>query len=467
MKNDQETELREKQGKKLMRLLLVTVLISSMSALMFNIVLPQIGREFQLSLPQTSWLTTAYALIYALGTVTYGKLSDRFQIANVLTFGLLLFGAGSLIGFLSTTFPVALLGRCLQSAGAAVVPAMAMLIPIRYFPAEKRGSALSMTAVGIALGGALGPVVAAFLVSVADWRWLFVPSLLMVGLIPLYRKYLIREPLQAHRSFDWIGGLLLAAAVSLILLGVTDLEWLYGLGGAVALVLFGLRITAVKEGEAFVHPGLFRNRSYVVMLVLAALISGIGISLYFLTPILLAETYRLDGAWIGFAMVPAAVASAIMGRKGGGLADRKGNTYLFTVASGCLIACFLLLSSFAGIALPWIAAFLILGNVGQTFLQIALSGAVSRVLTKEEAGVGMGLFSLVNFITQGLAAGVYGVLASRGTQSNWNPLNGFADGQPFSNIYLVLMAVHIGILAYYRLRFGKTKANKAVAGIPR
>lgn len=465
--NDHETEIREKQGKILMRLLLFTVMISSMGALMFNIVLPQIGEEFQLSLPQTSWLTTAYALIYALGTVTYGKLSDRFQIANLLTFGLVLFGAGSLIGFLSTTFPVALLGRCLQSAGAAVVPAMAMLIPIRYFPAEKRGSAISMTAVGIALGSALGPVVAALLVSVADWRWLFVPSLLMVGLIPFYRKYLLREPLQSGRSFDWLGGLLLAAAVCLILLGVTYLEWLYGLGGAVALVLFGLRIKSAKEGEAFVHPGLFRNRSYVIMLVLAALISGVGTALYFLTPILLSETYDLNAAWIGFAMVPAAVASSIMGRKGGGLADRKGNPYLFSVASSCLIGCFLLLSSFAGVALPWIAAFLILGNVGQSFLQIALSNAVSRVLTKEEAGVGMGLFSMVNFITQGLAAGVYGVLATAGSQVNWNPLNGYTDGQSFSNIYLVLMAVHIGILAYYRLRFDKPKASKVAVEISR
>jgi DHA2 family metal-tetracycline-proton antiporter-like MFS transporter len=324
-----------------------------------------------------------------------------------------------------------------------------------------------MTAVGIALGSALGPVVAALLVSVADWRWLFVPSLLMVGLIPFYRKYLMRELLQSGRSFDWLGGLLLAAAVCLILLGVTYLEWLYGLGGAVALVLFGLRITAAKEGEAFVHPGLFRNRSYVIMLVLAALISGVGTALYFLTPILLAEIYDLDAAWIGFAMVPAAVASSIMGRKGGGLADRKGNPYLFSVASSCLIGCFLLLSSFAGVALPWIAAFLILGNVGQSFLQIALSNAVSRVLTKEEAGVGMGLFSMVNFITQGLAAGVYGVLATAGSQVNWNPLNGYTDGQSFSNIYLVLMAVHIGILAYYRLRFDKAKASKVAVEISR
>lgn len=450
---------RERQGRTLMRLLLFTVMISSMSALMFNIVLPQIGKEFQLSLPQTSWLTTAYTLIYALGTVTYGKLSERFQLSSLLTFGLSLFAFGSLVGFLSTTFPIALLGRCLQSAGASAVPAIAMLIPIRYFPAEKRGSALSMTAVGLAIGSALGPVVAALLVSVADWRWLFVPSLLMVALIPFYRKNLLREPLGERRSFDWLGGLMLAAAVSLLLLSVTYREWIYGAAGLCALLLFVLRIRRAKEGEAFVHPGLFLNRSYVAMLVLASLISAIGVSLYFLTPILLAEMYGLDAAWIGFAMVPAAIASSIMGRKGGKLADRHGNVYLFTVASLSLIGCFLLLSTFAGIAPPWISIFLILGNVGQSFLQIALSGAVSRVLPKEQTGVGMGLFSMVNFIAQGLGAAVYGVWATTNMASGWNPLNAFADNHTFSNIYLALMAMHIGILAYYRRMTGVNGAK--------
>lgn len=446
-----------------MRLLLFTVMISSMSALMFNIVLPQISREFGLSLPQTSWLTTAYTLIYALGTVTYGKLSDRFRLKNPLTFGLALFAAGSLIGFLSTTFPVALLGRCLQSAGAAAIPAIAMLIPIRYFPAEQRGSALSMTAVGLALGSVLGPVVSALIVSVADWRWLFVPSLLMVGLIPFYRKYLNAEPIGESKRFDWLGGLLLAASVSLILLGVTYREWVYGVLGLAALLLFVLRIRLVKEGEAFIHPGLFNNRSYVAMLILSSLVSAIGISLYFLTPILLSETYHLDAAWIGFAMVPAAIASALLGRRGGRLADRRGNVYLFTAASSCLVGCFLLLSSFAGIALAWISAFLILGNVGQSFMQIALSNGISRVLSKEQAGVGMGLFSMINFIAQGLAAGVYGVLVTGVSGVSWNPLNAHSDSYSFSNIYLVLMALHIGILVFYRLRFGASGGRRETA----
>ncbi|MDQ6420059.1 MFS transporter [Paenibacillus sp. LHD-117] len=457
------SETTERQGNILMRFMLFTVMISSMSALMFNIVLPQIGEEFRLSLPEVSWLSTAYTLIYAFGTVTYGKLADRFQLKSLLTFGLTLFAAGSLLGFLSQSFAMALVGRCLQSAGAAAVPAMALMIPIRYFPAEKRGSAISMTAVGIALGGALGPVVAALLASVAGWRWLFVPSLLMIALIPLFRKHLKDEPLGEIRKFDWLGGLLLAASSAAILLGVTQRSWVYGAAGVAALILFVWRIRTIKSGDPFVQPRLFRNREYTVMLVLSFLISCFGISLYFLTPILLSNVYHLEAGWIGLAMVPAAIASSILGRKGGKLSDRRGNAYLLSIASCLLIVCFLLLSIFAGVAAPWISVFLIFGNVGQSFVQIAMSNAVSRTLPKDQAGVGMGLFSMINFISQGIAAGVYGVLAISGTSITWNPLNAFPSSATFSNLYLVLAGLHILILLVYRMRFAPRKLETVVA----
>ncbi|WEK53572.1 MAG: MFS transporter [Candidatus Cohnella colombiensis] len=451
---------RHQKGPILMRLMMFTVMISSMSALMFNVVLPQISEEFHLSLAQVSWLSSAYTLIYAFGTVTYGKLADRFQLKSLLTFGLLLFAAGSLIGLVSQTFWYALLGRCLQSAGAAAVPAIALIIPVRYFSLEKRGSALSMSAVGVALGSALAPVISAIVVSFANWRWLFLPSLLILLLLPFYRKYLEHELKDAPRKFDWLGGSLLAMSIALLLLGVTNRTWWYLIFGLAALFLFIVRIRTAKE--AFIQPQLFHNKKYAIGLALAFLISGIGISLYFLTPILFSEVYHLDSNWIGFAMVPAAVASSILGRKGGKLADQKGNTYLFSIASGSLITCFVLLSIFTGISPLWISFFLIFGNVGQTFVQVSMSNLISRTLPKDQVGVGMGLFSMTSFIAQGMAAGVYGIVAAQSSSVHWNPLHVDPSSYLFSDIYLVLAAMHVGIFWFYRLQFRTKNLNVSI-----
>lgn len=436
---------------KLMRLLMLTITLSSMSALMFNIVLPQVSEEFQLSYAQVSWLSSGYTIIYAFGTVTYGKLADRFKLKNLLTFGLSLFAIGSLVGLLSTSYWIALLGRCLQSVGAACVPAMAMIIPARYIAPERRGRALGMTAVGVALGSALAPVVSALIVSVAHWRWLFVPPLLILVMLPFYRRYLIDETKGTPETFDWLGGGLLAATVALLLMGVTNRNGGLILAGLVVLALFIVRIRVAEQ--PFIRPALFRNKRFSLALTLAFFINAIGISLYFLTPKLLSEVYQLGSDWIGLAMVPAALASSILGRKGGKWADLKGNAFLFQIASGSLITCFLLLSSFAGVSPLWISAFLIFGNVGQSFMGIAMSNAISQTLPREQVGVGMGLFSMLNFIAQGMAVGVYGVVVEQDAALSWNPVHLDPNSSLYSNIYLVLAVLHAGILWFYRTQF--------------
>ncbi|WNQ11218.1 MFS transporter [Paenibacillus aurantius] len=439
----------ETKGPILMRLMMLTVMMSSMSALLFHAVLPQISREFGLSLAEASWLSSSYALIYAFGTVTYGKLADRFQLRSLLTFGLLLFAAGSFVGLVSHSFPAALLGRCLQSAGAAAIPAAALLIPVKYFPPERRGRAFGMTAVGLAIGGALGPVVSALIISVAHWRWLFMPSLLLLLLLPLYRKHLDLEAKDTRPSFDWLGGALLAAGTASLLLGVTSLHGAYLLAAGGLLLLFAIRIRYAKE--PFIDPALFQNGKYTAALAAAFLVSGIGVSLYFLSPVLLADVHHLSSTWIGFAMVPAAAASALLGRKAGRLADRKGNAYLITIAAGLLNACFLLLSTFAG-SPPWVVSLVLaLGNVGQSFYQIAMSHLVSQSLPKDRTGVGMGLFSMTGFLAQGMASGIYGIMALQGASVGWNPFQGNDSAIGFSNLYLALALLHGLMWCAYRM----------------
>lgn len=449
-----ETEVPQQKGEKLLRILVFTLTLSVMGATMFNIVLPQISEEFDLTMAQVSWVISAYGLIYAIGTVTYGKLADTYKLKNLLTFGLLLFALGSLIGVASQAFWMMLVGRCIQAVGAAAIPATAMLISVRYFPPERRGSAIGMAAVGLALGGALGPVISALIVSVAHWRWLFCVPLLLLITLPFYRKYLGDE--QGYPGkFDWSGGGLLAATVTLLLLSITNGTWWFVISGLLALILFIIRIRSAAE--PFVQPKLFKNRSYTLGLTIAFLVNGIGFSLYFLSPLLLTHVHHLSPDWIGFALVPAAIASAILGRQGGKLADLKGNAYLFFIASGLLLTCFVLLSTFTGSSPLFIATFLIFGNVGQSFMLIAMSNSISRTLPKEQVGVGMGLFSMLNFIAGSMATGLYSKAVDLGSEFHLNPANIYPNSFIYSNIFFILAILHVGILMVYYFQFGRAK----------
>jgi DHA2 family metal-tetracycline-proton antiporter-like MFS transporter len=443
-------QLAEKEtgnGPALMRLLMFTVTLSSMNALMFNIVLPQISEEFGLSYGQAGWLASAYTVLYAFGTVTYGKLADRFRLGNVLTVALVLFAAGSLVGLTAASFWTALIGRCLQSAGASCIPAMAMIVPARFFPPERRGRAMAMSAVGVALGSALAPVVSALIVSAAHWRWLFAPPLLVLALLPFFRRLLAHEKPRSSEAFDWLGGGLLAVTVGLLLVGTANRSGALAVCGLAVLALFILRIRAARH--PFIRPALFRNGRYALALVLSFLLHAVGISLFVLTPKLMSDVHGLAADRIGFAMVPAALAAALLGRKGGKLADGKGNPFLFRIASLSLMACFFLLSAFAGAPPFWIAAFLVPGQVGQSFIGVAMGNTVSRSLPEGQVGVGMGLFSMLNFIAQGIAVSLYGLAVEWRAADGWNPLHAGAESTLYSNVYLVLAAVHAAILAVY------------------
>ncbi|MXQ55760.1 MFS transporter [Shimazuella alba] len=444
--------LPKHKSDKLIITLMFTLIISMVSATMFNIVLPKISEEFSLTTSQVSWITSIYILIFAIGTVTYGKLADTYKLKNLLTFGLFLCAIGSIIGLSAQTYAMILIGRSIQAIGASVSPATSMLIPVRYFPPEKRGRALGIASVGIALGSAVGPIVSAFIVSVFHWRWLFCLPLLFLFTVPFYRKYLGDEQ-QKMGKFDWIGGGLLGATVALLMLSVTSGRWLYVFCGLLMMNLFVIRIRF--SAEPFIRPELFKNKRYTLGLIISFLVNGTGYSLYFLSPLLLSDVNKLASGLIGFLMVPAAITAAFLGLKGGKLADTKGNSYLFYIASVLLLICFLLLSSFVGISSLVISIFLIIGNVGQSYIIIAISNAVSRTLLKEDAGVGMGLLATMNFISVGIAAAIYSKMVDLGSFTLWNPLNRYQDGFVYSNIYLILFGVHVCILVFYYFLFGR------------
>ncbi|MGW9125438.1 MFS transporter [Paenibacillus chitinolyticus] len=456
------TAVQKTTGDKIMRVLAFTLVISVMNASIFNIVLPQISAEFHLNSAQVSWVASIYMLVYAIGSVIYGKLADKYPLKRLITFGLIIFALGSVIGLSATAYWMVILARGFQAVGSSVIPAAAMIIPIRFFPPETRGRALGISAIGMALGNALGPVLSGLIMSVADWRWLFCLSLLTLVTLPFYRKLLDDKPGTAGKIDAW-GGALLAGTVSLLLLSITNGGWITVISGIVLLGLFILRI--LKAEEPFIQPRLFLNKHYVTGLVVSLIIVGLGFSLSFLIPQLMSHVNHIEPGMIGFMMVPGAAASAMMGLRGGRLADEKGNSFLVYLASALLFISFVLLSSLSGTLPALVSALLIFGNVGMTFMQIALSNTISRSLARDQVGVGMGLMAMMNFIGIASSSAIYSKLLDNGATVTWNPFNLYQGASVYSNIYLGLAVLVLAAAGIYFYRFGR--APEAAGTTPR
>jgi len=123
-----------------------------------------IKEDLGLSDTQIGWILSAFFWTYALAQVPSGWLSDRFGVRLMLT--IYIFGWSVLTGLtgLAMSFVMLLvirLGFGLAQAGA--YPSSANLIS-KWVPFAARGTASATIAVGGRIGGALAPLVTAYLI---------------------------------------------------------------------------------------------------------------------------------------------------------------------------------------------------------------------------------------------------------------------------------------------------------------
>lgn len=417
-----------------------------MNSTMFNMAIPTITSEFRLKPSQAGWIVTGYIIAYAIGSVMYGKLADQYKLKNLLTAGLSLFAIGSAIGFMAPNFEMIIIGRILQAMGASVMPATSMIIPARYFVPEKRGRALGITSAGMALGTAIGPIVAGVVTSIADWNYLFIISLLVLITLPLFRKYLNDEAPKEKTKTDLTGAVLLAGTLSLLLLAITKGSIWLALAGTTLFILFIWRVRSAHE--PFVQTSLFKNMNYSLGILVSGLSSGIGFGIPYLTPLLLQAINGLSPIISGLIMFPGALMAAVLGKRGGKLADRKGNHFLAYTALLSFFIGYGLLSIFAGLSPLMIMVVLMFACIGQTFIQIALANTVSRTLPKEHSGVGMGVFMMTNFISGAIATTLISKALEMKKNIQLNPLLLEHESLNYSNIYtiLALLIIIVGLI---------------------
>lgn len=452
-------QLHEKERNKLMVILTFVLIISAMNTTMFNVALPSIGEKFSLSPSQTGWIVTSYLIIYAVGSAIYGKLADQYKLKNLITIGIILTAVGSLIGFLSLNFSTLVIARVMQAAGASVLPASAMIIPTRYFAMETRGRAIGITSAGLTLGIAVGPIIAGLILTTFEWNYLFVPPLLMFLCIPAFRKYLGNE-VGTKSKIDFIGAFFLVMTIVFLMLTVSQSSFILFIVFIVFLVIFILRINSVKN--PFIDPLLFKNKAYTLTLFIFALGSGVAFAMPYLSPLMFVEVNHLTPFESGLFMFPGAVIAALLAKKGGKIADTKGNSTLTYISIILFFLCFSLLSLFIGSSSYLIMGILILGYVAQSQWQIAMANSLSNTLSKQQIGIGMGLFMLVNFVSSSISATFMSKFLSNPSNLKFNHLQNIESNIKYSNIYILLVIIVLIIAILYTISIKITTNKKTL-----
>lgn len=131
--------------------------------------------ELGLTEGQTGAILSAFFLAYALAQVPAGWLSDRFGARRMLPIYVLLWSICTALTGLANGFVMLIVARWIFGfAQAGCYPTAGSLIR-RWTPLRSRGTASSIVSFGGRLGGALAPMLTAWLLAdYLSWRWVLV-----------------------------------------------------------------------------------------------------------------------------------------------------------------------------------------------------------------------------------------------------------------------------------------------------
>ncbi len=150
-----------------------------------NLALPGIARELQSSAASSVWVVNAYQIATLVMLLPLASLGDRMGYRRVYLVGMALFAASSIFAMLATSLPTLIAARALQGLGAAGIMSVNAAMVRLIYPRALLGRGMAINSMVVALAAVAGPTVAAGILSVASWPWLFALNL-PLGAITLW-----------------------------------------------------------------------------------------------------------------------------------------------------------------------------------------------------------------------------------------------------------------------------------------
>ena len=320
------------------------VSLSVIDGTIANVALPTIGAELGISAADSIWIVNAYQLAIMVSLLSFSALGDVVGYRKIYIGGLMLFTVASVGCSLSGSLQTLVLARVMQGFGAAAITSVNTTLIRFIYPKARLGRGMGINATVVAVSSVAGPTLAAGILSVADWPWLFAVN------IP---RFLPANPVRisGHR-FDWRDAVMNALTFGLLMASVEGFSHgldprILSLGVAALLIVGFLFIRGqLREPYPILPFDLLRIPIFSVS-VLTSICSFLGQMLAMVAlPFYLQEacgyndvqTGLLLTAWPAVIMVVAPAAGVLVERIHAGI---LGGTGLTAMAAGLFLLAFL------------------------------------------------------------------------------------------------------------------------------
>ncbi len=368
------------------------------------------------------WIVDSYTLVFAGLLLTMGSLGDRFGRYKFLTFGLVVFGTGSVLSAFAASAGVLIGTRSLMGiGGACIMPGTLSILSNVFREPKERAVAIGVWAGVSALGVGIGPVAGGALLTHFWWGSVFLVNVPIVILALSLGYFFV--PDSSDRTTPRLdpGG----AALSILSLGVllwaiieapshgwTSPEILVGFAVGAAL-LAGFFMWELKSSSPMLDLRFFQNprfsaASSAIMLVFLALYGTIFLLTQYLQSVLGYSTLKA-----GAILIPQSAALMIFAFLSPRFVSRIGNKLV--VALGLMLVVVSLLGivtlDVGSSAMHVIVVTVIMG-VGMGNVMSPATESIMGSLPREKAGVGSAMNDTTRQVGGAVGVAVLGSIVS-------------------------------------------------------
>ncbi|MGW3442554.1 MFS transporter [Streptomyces sp. NPDC001076] len=184
----------------------------------------EIQSAFGASGSQVAWVTSAFILPTAILELNFGVVGDLFGRKRLLVLGGFVLAIGELLNATSQNITMLWIGQALAGIGAAALFPSSLAVIAAATPEEKdRAKAVSTWALSISLASAVGPLSSGILATVADFRWAFVPPVVLGIAVGISCWALVTDSKAPEgRALDWPGQISIAVGLTALLWGIIE-----------------------------------------------------------------------------------------------------------------------------------------------------------------------------------------------------------------------------------------------------
>ncbi len=238
--------------------LVLAVGMASLDTSIANTALPTIAQDVLASPAASVWVINAYQLALVVSLLPFASLGEIYGYRRIYVWGLGVFTGASVLCAMSWSLESLTAARVLQGLGASGIMSVNTALVRFIYPKRALGRGVGFNAMVVGVSTALGPTVAAGVLSVASWPWLFAVNGPIGVLALLMAVRGLPDTPRDGRSFDVFSAVLNAATFGLLIFGIGEAAhqaepWVTGLVLAGAMA-FGLVL--VRRQLAIAAPML-------------------------------------------------------------------------------------------------------------------------------------------------------------------------------------------------------------------